>query len=146
MKVITLHQPWAFFIAYGWKTIETRTHNRFKGLVRQTIGIHAGKHWDKDWEKLAGEYLTGEQIRMVKNDFPVLHKSLKGTIICTAEVWDAQEVTSCQSKFALINCDPQTNGEIIRHGLFLTNITKIIPIKTTGKQGIWYYSGEIKYL
>jgi predicted transcriptional regulator len=42
MKVITLWQPWASFIALGWKTIETRTHDRFKNLVCERIAIHAG--------------------------------------------------------------------------------------------------------
>src|SRR3972149_4902156 len=42
MKVITFYQPWATMILDGVKTIETRTHDRFKNLQGHRIGIHAG--------------------------------------------------------------------------------------------------------
>lgn len=48
MKAITIWQPWASLIMSGRKAIETRTHDRFKGLVGQRIAIHAGRRWDTD--------------------------------------------------------------------------------------------------
>lgn len=57
--VITLYQPWATWIMRGWKTIETRTHNRFACLDHKTILIHAGKitdlFADKTWILLNSE-------------------------------------------------------------------------------------------
>ncbi len=40
MKAITLHQPWATFIAEGWKTLETRSWATY---YRGRIAIHAAK-------------------------------------------------------------------------------------------------------
>lgn len=43
MKAISLRQPWAYFVSVKLKTIETRTHQRFKSLVGQRIAIHSGQ-------------------------------------------------------------------------------------------------------
>lgn len=144
MKVITLWQPWATFICWGWKTIETRTHDRFRNLEGLTIGIHAGNNWDKDFYELAGPYLTKMQrdkIPIIKNIFDVGHE--KGEIICTAHVALTRWLNPDDSKYALIKCDDAENR---RFGLVLHNINPIIAIKAKGHQGIWNYDGEIIYL
>jgi activating signal cointegrator 1 len=42
MKAITLHQPWALFVAAGWKEVETRDwYTNYRG----PLAIHAGKHF-----------------------------------------------------------------------------------------------------
>ena len=38
---ISLWQPWASLIALGWKTVETRGHNRFACLAGRRIAIPA---------------------------------------------------------------------------------------------------------
>ncbi len=144
MKVITLWQPWATFIMLGWKTIETRTHDRFKNLIGETIGIHAGNAFDRDWEELAGEYLSGHQLTTIKCNFDFFNEA-RGKIICTTKVEKTEWLYTRSSKRALINCDPKENG-FYRFGLFLENIKKIKPIAAKGKQGIWNYDGEIVYL
>jgi len=45
--VITIKQPWASRIARAQKTIETRTHSRFKRLKGKTILIHVGAGIDR---------------------------------------------------------------------------------------------------
>lgn len=57
---ITLTQPWATWIIRGWKTIETRTHNRFACLDKKTILIHAGMTTDKSAAN--NPYLTKDQL------------------------------------------------------------------------------------
>lgn len=47
MRAISLWQPWATLVVRGIKTIETRTHGRFSGLVDETIAIHAAQKYDK---------------------------------------------------------------------------------------------------
>lgn len=42
MKAITLKQPWASMVAFGWKTIETR---KWKTRHRGELLIVAGKGW-----------------------------------------------------------------------------------------------------
>jgi activating signal cointegrator 1 len=147
MKVITLWQPWASFIALGWKTIETRTHDRFRNLEGETIGIHAGNTWDKDWKELAVPYLTEEQIIHTKISLKGLFDGgyNKGKILCTTHVSDTNWLNEPASWNALINCNPEEIG-FQRFGLFLGNVKSIKPIPAKGKQGIWNYDGEIKYL
>jgi hypothetical protein len=58
MKAISIYQPWAQFIVFGLKSIETRTHNSFKSLVGKRILIHASAKWDKDWYLKAYEYIS----------------------------------------------------------------------------------------
>ena len=40
IAAITLWQPWATWIAWRWKTIETRGHDRFRRLVGQFASVH----------------------------------------------------------------------------------------------------------
>jgi len=149
MKIITLWQPWASFIAWGLKTIETREHGKFRILCYQTIGIHAGKSWDKTWEEHAGKYLTEEQIyntKQLKQGFDERKESdVRGSIICTVNIYRVGWLLSKHSNEALIDCD------LNRFGLFLNNlkiIEPVIPDKVKYKchQGIWDYDGEIIYL
>ncbi len=144
MTTITLWQPWASFIAYGWKTIETRTHDRFKNLSGEQIGIHAGKVWDKDWDELTDSYLNYDQ-RMITKELKKHFDSrssysVRGAIICTAFVKRANWLLTSHSYDALINCN------VNRFGLFLSDIQLIQPIPITGHQGAWNYDGEIIYL
>ncbi len=146
MKVITLWQPWASFIAMGWKKIETRTHNRFKNLAGQTIGIHAGKEWDYSWDQLAEDYLDASQqhetfdlqCEFEKNGFQ------RGQIICTAKVEKFRSLGPPDSQAALIGCGITQYD--FRYGLFLTDVKLIKPIAVQGHQGAWNYNGEMFYL
>jgi hypothetical protein len=125
MKVITLWQPWASWIARGLKTIETRTHHRFAGLVGSRIALHAGQKFDKTAIDSATPYV---------DDLDSLTINARhGEIICTAKVCDACWLDDSHSKAALIDC-----GNMPRFGLFLTDIEVVVNsgiIK--GKQGIW---------
>jgi hypothetical protein len=131
MPIITLWQPWCKWIALGWKTIETRLHNRFKKLKGQRIGIHVGKKWDKNAFIIAANYLTNNQINHTK-----FLKNSGGYIICTAFVSDFRECKKEDSLKALIDCE-----NIKRFGLFLSDIQRLDePLLNIyrGHQGIWY--------
>jgi hypothetical protein len=143
---ISLWQPWAQFIALGWKTIETRTHERFASLVGKRIGIHAAERWDKNWQALAGPWLTGQQIEIVnrrKVDWPFW----RGVVVCTATVDMHKPLNYGDSQSALIDCSYSFDGEIIprRYGLLLSNVkeTTFPQIRTAGKQGIFYVPESI---
>ena len=43
MPAISLHQPWASLIAYGVKTIETRSWRPPTKFIGQRIAIHGAK-------------------------------------------------------------------------------------------------------
>lgn len=57
LPCISIHQPWASFIAHGIKTTEGRTHTRFAHLVGKRIAIHATKTWDREWRGKVPEHV-----------------------------------------------------------------------------------------
>lgn len=126
LPVITLYQPWATWIMRGWKTIETRTHDRFKSLDGKTVLIHAGQKTDAS--AINNQYLTKEQL--LHNPDEVIN----GFILGSAYVQYLGCLDPMDSVNALIEC------ETLRYGLLLESInvfTEPIPVK--GEMGIWYY-------
>ena len=143
MKIITLYQPWAAFVALGWKTIETRLHSRFACLVHQTIGIQAAAQFDKDWEKEAKRFLTEEQWLTIQGaahpDISRLFTE-RQSIICTVHVDEFQKLFACYSDRALIDCSNDN-----RYGLFLSKshiLTPAISTKGIKHRGLWNYPLE----
>jgi hypothetical protein len=139
IPIITLWQPWAQWVALGWKSVETRTHNRFKGLVGKDILIHAGMSLDSHAYDAAKNFLAHEKMAQTFNqdgdysDFR--NDKVSGKIIAKAHVAHFRELyaETVDESFALIEC--ATN----RWGLFLTNIQPLDPfVPAQGKQGIWY--------
>lgn len=139
IPIITLWQPWAQWVALGWKTVETRTHNRFKGLVGKDILIHAGMSLDSYAIDAAKQYLSPEQLAQTVNqdgDYARFRADkVSGKIIAKAHVLSFRELygETADEMWSLIEC--RTN----RFGLFLTNIQPLDPfVPAQGKQGIWY--------
>lgn len=129
LPVITLYQPWATWIMREWKTIETRTHNRFSSLKGKTILIHAGQRTDDSNAAIRNPYLTQEQILFNPDEV------VNGCILGSAFVYDFMALTDHDSKGALIDC-----GTVERYGLFLESVNKFEkPIPAKGEMGIWYY-------
>lgn len=126
--VITLYQPWASWVVWGWKPIETREHYRFNCLQHRRILIHAGLTTDKADCAVNNPYLTAEQNAM-RDNMP------NGFILGSAYVKDTKILYAEDSKEALIDC---SNTQ--RYGLLLTDIKPLdAPIKESGSMGIWYY-------
>ena len=137
MKAITLHQPWASWIAQQWKTIETRQHNRFASLKGQRIAIHASLRYDEQAIKSAAFYMTTEQIhahRIHSNGF----RWPRGAVVCTAFVRNVAICNQLDAHDALIECNTT------RFGLYLEDIRTITPAPfCTGHQGIWNCSLQL---
>jgi hypothetical protein len=132
MKTITLWQPWASLIAMEYKTIETRTHDLFRGLKGQRIAIHAGKHVDRlafdTILKYARPHLRGEDLDRIYRRCP------KGAVVCTAMVTDARWMCDQNHDYTLNACIVADG----KFGLFLSDIEQLIPaISCAGHQGIW---------
>ncbi len=124
--VITLYQPWATWIMRGWKTIETRTHNRFACLDGKSILIHAGKRTDA--EAVKNPYLTKEQILFNPDEV------INGFILGSAYVQYLGCLDPDDGVNALIEC------ESVRYGLLLEKIVRFEnPIPVLGDMGIWYF-------
>src|SRR6516164_125406 len=81
---LTVHQPWAWAITMGHKTIENRTwHTSYRG----PLFIHAGgrkgaKEWLADWDTLVEEFAE----RGVK--LPPIGTLTFGAIVAVAELTD----------------------------------------------------------
>jgi len=108
---ITLWQPWASWIACGWKTVETREHRRFASLAGLRIAIHAGQRWDDDWRYLAAGYLTPEHLDYTYRHF----RTVRGRVVCMATVREHRELYLRDSAAAL--CDAAG-----LYGLVLTDV------------------------
>lgn len=130
--VITLYQPWATWVMRGWKTIETRTHDRFKSLRGKKILIHAGQTTDSSPLVTHNPYLTREQILFDPDEV------INGAIIGECGVCNFGKLASTHSQRALIDCE-----NTVRWGVFLTDIKKFEqPIAVKGERGIWYFDME----
>ena len=129
IPVITLWQPWAYWIMIGWKSIETRRHADFACLAEKTIGIHAGQTWDEDAIGYASKYLTPGQIKATNKD-----NIERGVLLGIVHVLRHRLLTKRDSRQALIDC-----GKTKRYGLILScpSLFTFVPLR--GKQGIWYY-------
>jgi len=132
-QAITLYQPWATWIMREWKTIETRTHNRFSSLLGRTILIHAGKHTDNGPAAVNNPYLTKPDLLYKPEEM------INGFILGSAFVKDFGLLHDREhSESSLIDCENE-----IRWGLRLTDIKKFEnPIPVAGSMGIWYFDME----
>jgi hypothetical protein len=129
LPAITLYQPWATWIMRGWKTIETRTHNRFVSLKDKTILIHAGKTTEVSEAIVKNPYLTKEELIFNPQEI------INGHIIGQVDVIDFRELGWKDSYEALIDCEFTQ-----RYGLFLRKpVLFESPIKVDGSMGIWYF-------
>ena len=132
LPVITLYQPWATWIMREWKTIETRTHNRFGCLLGKTILIHAGMNTDA--AAINNPYLTKQQLMYEPNEV------INGFILGSVFVKSFGKLSSIHSEKSLIDC-----GNIERFGLYLSQIEKFSePILCKGEMGIWYFDIDKK--
>ena len=88
MKAISLYQPQATWVALKWKTIETRTHHRFKSLEGKRIVIHATQKTDvtafKNRYFLDRAVYTPEMANYRK------YLAMSGRLLCTARVVNAR--------------------------------------------------------
>lgn len=128
--LISMWQPWAQWVELGWKRFETRTHKRFASLLGRRIGIHISQHWDKNWERDAGLFLSATQIGRTRS-FP---KEQRGVVRFTVKVDLIRDLDGIDSDAALIDCNT-----VKRFGLRLVEHERLsAPIYMPGRQGIWY--------
>jgi hypothetical protein len=138
MKAITLYQPWATWIALGLKTIETRTHARFRNLLGQKIAIHAGQRFDPSALAQARAWCgwkeTPSAIRyMSDHDYP------HGLIVCTATVLSARWLLPGDSTAAM-------TATVGKFGLVLGDIHPLVsPLRWIGLQGIFDVPDQLIY-
>jgi hypothetical protein len=138
IKAISVWQPWAQLIAEGYKIIETRTHERFKGLIGRTIAIHAAQKLDVNFYDITEKYLTEDMQRFMLN--PESRRRIfenRGTIVCTVHVNLTRWLDMTDSKKALCDCYNNGNGGRL-FGLFLDDVRMLKkPFHCKGQQGVF---------
>ena len=135
MKAISLWQPHATWVAMKWKTIETRTHDRFRSLRGQRIIIHAAQKAE-DY-RLLGEYLPPMDL-VEQQNYTDRVGLQRGRLLCTAKVviarwapniyfdlqeeWNKQGMCEVAGKYLLFLDDIQPLRDMIpfrgRQGIF----------------------------
>lgn len=123
MKVITLKQPWASLVAYGYKKYEFRS---WKLNYRGDIIIHAGLGVDKE---------AMEQVKDLNLNFP------SKKLMAIVHIDDCISLNNSISQ-AINKENPIVYGNKIRTGYAwkLSNVRLLdIPEVISGKQGIWNY-------
>lgn len=133
LPTLTLWSPWGFLIPAGFKSIETRTHNKYRKLKGRRIAIHAGQRYHAEAAAMISRY-SADAIRWMKEN---LKSQATGRITCTAFVKDARPLQRADSRAAL--CDAEG-----LHGLILDRIHVFdFPITVKGQQGIWKWTPEL---
>jgi hypothetical protein len=130
LPCLTLWRPWSAWIADGLKSIETRTHQRFKSLAGRRIGIIAGGRWDAHALRLARPYI-GPTPTSILSAPQGWHRV---GLLCTALVTEHRRLNEADSARALIDCKHTR-----RWGLVMTGVRRFdVPLLVPGSQGIKY--------
>jgi hypothetical protein len=141
MRCISLWQPWAQWVALGWKTIETRSHNRFASLVGQRIAIHAAQKWDHhawDIARSAGRPVTG--LEMMKT---MALRVRDGAVLCTVDIGETTHAMGVDERIEAIWARKAMCPIRMKHLLFLGGVQRVQPVVIKGHQGIFEVPGEL---
>ena len=132
IPTITVRPPWSSWIAAGLKTIETRTHARFRSLEGRSIAIHSGKSFDTEARGIAAANVTPPVARLLSS---MNYDSDRGKVVCLAHVAQAKYLSgSMDERFAAL-CDT-----LNLFGLFLDRVEYLPPTVARGRQGVWTWT------
>lgn len=128
----TLKQPWADYIAFGWKRIETRTWLAPKRIIGSPVIITSSARPDPHWRYLVGRarpdlMLYPEFVRASERAC----KERLGITICAATFLSADSMKPEDVHAALIECDPY------RTAWPVGKVTRLEPVPVKGMLGFW---------
>lgn len=137
MPAITLWAPWGSLWALGFKSTETRSHNRFSRLVGQRIAIHQGVSAAPAEQVLRMLRAVGAS-RAATWFLDHGADAPRGVVLGTALVASAGMLDGT-IEANLAACCP-TAG---LYGLNLTDGCALEePIRACGARGVWQWDGE----
>ena len=169
MPAITLHEPWAWLAAEGFKKSETRSWRPPARLLGELIAMHAAKrpiNWDEVNEVIAKviSELSGEMPTITPEWMPF------GAVVATARLSGYLHVKSHETEWievhgeripqqravgrlwtgpgssteGSVRVDPYGDYSIGRYIWLLEDIRKLPePIPATGRQGIWKWEPQV---
>lgn len=121
IKALSIKQPWAWAIAYGHKTIETRTWAaNYRGEILICSSLKPDKVMMKDLRRLSG------------GKWPVIESQLEyGKAIAIATLADCRPMELRDEDAAMCTCYPRA------FSWFLENVREIKPFPVIGRQGLY---------
>lgn len=129
MRALTLHQPWAWAVAHGFKRIENRSWPPNASLpIGDTFAIHAGRGWDNAAMPLLERHMP-PWVHIPERD-----KYVRGAIIATARL--VFVVKNAEDAKAAAGHD-QAKWFFGPFGWILDEIKLAPPIPLRGWQGLW---------
>jgi hypothetical protein len=132
LPTITLWEPWASWIAWGWKRIESRTHERLAALAGQRILIHAGKTWHAEAFDLARPYLTAAQLDYTRFELQAKRgATTAGRIVAGCRVTAHRALTEDDSPLVLCPAEGMFGLELAK----VHRPDRILTVR--GDRGIW---------
>lgn len=140
MKAISLHQPYASFVALGHKHYETRTWQPPKALIGQLVAIHAAKKWG-GWQKqlasfaaalVSGHDPCAEALALFRHADPPL-----GAVVCICRVVSVQRVEAIRDTVPLLEytLGDYKDGRFAWELELVERLPQVIPAK--GQQRIF---------
>lgn len=132
---ITVYQPWASLIAYGFKEFETRHWQPPRKHIDQLIAIHAGKLWTDREQRW---------LKVYKQMFPEIG-DMPAPLGCIVAMCRLTEVVPSELLAETVNRREKATGnfEPGRFGWRLEVVKRADPpIAAQGKQGIWMWQRE----
>lgn len=129
---LTVYEPWASLIAYGWKELETRHWEPPQKYIGQLIAIHAGKQWGDREQRWLKAY---------QQMFPEI-AGMPVSLGCVVAMCRLVEVVPSELLVASISNRERATGnfEPGRYGWRFEVVKRAEPpIPAQGKQGIWMW-------
>lgn len=131
IRGLTIHQPWAWFIAKGHKAIENRSWNPPRTMVGQWLAIHVGKKFDPavvrlDFGACKPMLPPGPAVTLAEMQAQLSH------IIAVARL--VGTVTRADLALMAKRDRPWFFGPI---GWVLDSVVAIPPVPCKGAQGLW---------
>ncbi|HLO84571.1 MAG TPA: hypothetical protein VK203_06095 [Nostocaceae cyanobacterium] len=137
IRAISLHQPWASFIAWKWKHCETRS---WTTTYRGELLICAAKKQTRELEKYYNRIIM--QVKPnTWNELPKFQNLPFGEVVAIVHLSECNLITirpACQLER---DTGDWTPGRYAWHLNNIRPLEKTIPIK--GQQGLWIPSPEI---
>jgi hypothetical protein len=141
LPAVTIYQPWAHWIAIGWKRIEVRNSNVLASLVGRRFAIHAARFISVEYEARAVEFAADLGIRTKSELWDSIKDLTYSAVLATGYAQAHELLTAAHSNEAMIDCS--VLGGIARVGTYISDVVPLPqPIAAKGQQGIWYWETE----
>lgn len=138
MRALTLHQPWAWAMAHGYKTIENRSWAPPEWLIGCDFALHAAKKYDKKGHAFLQKHLEPADLKRM----PERKRLHSGCIVAVARL-DAV-VDDYEAAAARVG-EHEARWFLGQQGWMLGHIRRLWrPVPCRGYQGLWTMDFDVE--